>query len=321
MTANHRPGPFRVLFGDENHLLNQALEGLRTSSSREIVTFDGDGLDAQEVVSYCETRTSGRNRGVIVDEAQGIKNGAALLKFIEDRSSDDRSVFLMFVIRSDSLKDAWMKAAAERGKVVRHLKPKPWEVDKQMTRIRTEATRLGVRLGDGVPELFLRVLGYDLSLIANELGKAAYIVGDKKIVDKRIVQSLIPHVFPVKPSEVAEVAASKQSKKAMTLLGFVYRNLGEGASIPITYALMRLVEKLLIARDLSDRGVSPQEVAQRLGMHEYAYKMNLLPLVRHHEVSRLAYQMKILCKLDTLIKGAANSKRTHVELAVLSLAT
>lgn len=313
-------GPFRVLYGDEDHLLNQAIEEIRSGKSRQIFTFDGDGLDAHDLVSFCETQISG-TRGVIVDDARKIKHGDVLLKFIEERDPTDRSVLLLFVVRSDTLKEAWMKAASDRGKTAQYKKPKPWETNKQIVRIQNEAQRVGIRLGDGVPDLLLRFLGYDLVLIANELKKASYLVGDRKIVSKKDITSLIPQVFPAQPYEVAEAAASKRPKQAMTLLGFVYRNLGDGASVPIAYALMRLVEKLLIARNLSDRGASSGEVAERLGMHAYAYEMNLLPLVRRHTVPGLANQMKTLCRLDDLIKGSASSKRTHVELAVLSLAT
>lgn len=320
MGSMSRPGPFRVLFGDEDHLLNLDLGDLKTKSSREIVSFDGDGLDAQEVVSFCEAHTASL-RGVIVDEAQKIKNGEALDRFIKDRDPNDKSVILMLIIRSATLKDAWMKTAVNRGQSVKHVKPKPWETEKQIARVHAEAKRLRVRLAKGVPELLLKVLGYDLSLIANEISKASYLVSDDKIVDQDMVRSLIPHVFPTQPYEVASAAASKRGKHAMTLLGFVYQNLGDGASVPVTYALMRLVEKLLVARSLVDQGTHPKEVADRLGMHEYAYKVNLLPLVRKHDVPRLAEQMQKLCRLDALVKGAATSKRTHVELAVLSLAT
>lgn len=310
-----------MLFGDEDHLINQALFELKSNKTREIVFFDGDGLDAYDVVDLCETRT-GYNRAAIIDNAQKVtKNADVLLRFIEGRDPEDKSVFLMVVVRGTALKGAWVKAASERGRTVSYLKPKPWETEKQIARIQEEAKRAKVRLGKEVPELLLKVLGYDLALIANELGKASYLVGDQKVVGRDDILALIPHVFPTQPWEVAEAAASKRPKQALNLLGFVYRNLGDGASIPVAYALMRLVEKLLVARNLSDRGASTKEVADRLGMHEYAYKMNLLPLVRRHEVPRLADQMRTLCRLDSVIKGAASSKRTHVELAVLALAT
>ena len=321
MPGPRRSGPFRVIFGDEDHLINLAVNQIRAGGAREVINFDGDGLDAYEVVSLCETRTLGPDRGIIIDNAEKVKKSDALLRFVKERDPEDRSVFLMVVSRTDSLKGDWIKAVAERGKIVKHVKPKPWETEKQINRVLAEAKRLGVHVRDEVPELLIRFLGYNLSLISNELSKASYLVEGKTPVTKEDILSLIPHVFPTQPWEVAEAAAAGKRKKSMTLLGFCYRNLGEGASVPVTYAMMRLVERLLIARNLTDKGVSKEEVAQRLGMHAYAYQVNLLPLVRRHTVSRLAGEMKNLCRLDTLIKGAAGSKRTHVELAVLSLAT
>lgn len=320
MAASSRPGPFRLLFGDEDHLLNGALRELKTQKSREVTVFEGDGLDAQRVVSFCET-WSDLLRGVVVDNAHKLKNLDVLTEYVKNKDPNDKTLVVVFAVRSSSIKAPWMKAAAEKGRVVQFMKPKPWETDKQISKIQAEAKKHKVRLGKGVPEFLLKVLGYDLALISNELGKASYLTGDTREVTKEMVASLIPHVFPTQPFEVAEAAASKRPKHAMTLLGFVYRNLGDGASIPVTYALMKLVERLLVARNLSDRGIPEREIASRLGVHEYVYKVNLLPLVRRHTVAQLADHMKNLCRLDTLVKGSAVSKRTHVELAILSLAT
>jgi len=135
------------------------------------------------------------------------------------------------------------------------------------------------------------------------------------------VGMLVPHVFPATPYEVAQAAAAKKVKTAMTKLGLVYRNLGEGAAVPLTHSLVRIVEKLIIARSMLDAKDGVKVIAQRLGMHEYPLKMNLLPLARLHSVDQLRGQMQTLCRLDTLVKGPARSKRTQVELAVLSIAS
>jgi DNA polymerase III delta subunit len=55
-------------------------------------------------------------------------------------------------------------------------------------------------------------------------------------------------------------------------------------------------------------------------MHEFACKTNLIPVAQKHTVKVLLGHMNQLCKLDAQVKGAARSKRTLVELAVLSLA-
>ena len=316
-----QPGPFRVFFGDEDLLLDQALAGARNQANREVVLLDGEGLNGTEVVAICETRSmSGADRRVVIDNAHKVKHHEDLVRFIKEREASDTSVALVVVARTTKPTTSWLKAMMDRGETIKCLKPKPWEVEKQHRCIQKQAKRIGVKLGDGVPDLLIKFLGYDLRLIVNELRKLACLV-EGGVAEKKHVAALVPYIFPAKPFEVAEAAAAKNLKKAMTLLGFVYQNFGEGAAIPITYSLMRLVERLIIARQMLDQGDEPRTVAERLSMHEYAFQKNLQPLVLKHTVTRLREQMRTLCRLDALVKGPARSKRTQVELALLSFAT
>jgi len=310
-----------VFFGDEDLLLDQALEGVRSQKSRSVRLLDGDGLDGQEVVSICETRSfDGRPRIVAIDNAQKVKAHEPLLEYVKGKDPEDKSVLLVAVVRAPRLSPAWLKLMRSEGKSAEHLQPKPWKERERIQRVVDQANQLGLRLNKGVPELLIKVRGYDLRLIVNELRKLSYLVGDE-VATKKHVGMLVPHVFPATPYEVAQAAAAKKVKTAMTKLGLVYRNLGEGAAVPLTHSLVRIVEKLIIARSMLDAKDGVKVIAQRLGMHEYPLKMNLLPLARLHSVDQLRGQMQTLCRLDTLVKGPARSKRTQVELAVLSIAS
>lgn len=314
-------GPFRVFFGDEDLLLDQALNGLRDRASRDITLLDGEDLVGEDIVSACETMTmSGKPRIVIVDNAQKVRATEPLVKYVEDKSPEDQSVILVVALRGKKLNSPWFKVLEKKGRKVEFLKPKPWKLAERIQRIEEQAKLAGVKLGSGVPEMLMHCLGYDLYLISNELRKLAHLV-DGGEVTKKHVALLVSRVFPAEPYEVADAAAARNVKEAMNLLGFVYRNLGDDASIPIVYSMMRLVERLIVVRHRLDQGSAPNDIAKDLGMHEYAFKMNLQPLALKHSVARLKNQMKTLCRLDALIKGPARSKRTEVELAVLSLAT
>jgi DNA polymerase-3 subunit delta len=321
VAAKVQPGPFRVFFGDEDLLLDQALDGYRTRTNRDVVVLDGEGLEGHDVVSACETMTmSGKPRIVIVDNAQKIRAAEPLVKYVEDKDPEDRSVLLIVALRGKKLSASWFKALEKKGRKEEFLKPKPWKAGEKVQRIEEQAELAGVKLGPGVPEMLMSCLGYDLYLISNELRKLAHLV-DGGEVTKKHVAALTSRVFPAEPYEVADAAAAKDLKKAMNLLGFVYRNLGDEATIPVVYAMMRLVERLIVVRHRLDLGNDPNDIAKGLGMHEYAFKMNLQPLALKHSVARLKTQMQTLCRLDALVKGPARSKRTEVELAVLSLAT
>jgi DNA polymerase III delta subunit len=72
-------------------------------------------------------------------------------------------------------------------------------------------------------------------------------------------------------------------------------------------------------RSLLDRQQSPEAIASALGLHPYRVQRELVA-VQKHTTAQLINQMKNLCELEVQVKGAAPSKRTLVELAVLSLA-
>jgi len=321
VAASRKSSPFRVFFGDEELLLDQALNQVRSHKTRSVTLLDGEGIDGQEVVSICETRSfDGSPRLVIIDNAQKVKAPEPLQEYVKDKDPEDKTVLLVAIVRVPRLTPTWLKTMRSEGRCVEHLQPKPWKEQERVRRVVEQATRLGLKLDKGVPELLIKVRGYDLRLIVNELQKLFYLV-DGEVATRKHVGMLVPHVFPATPYEVAQAAASKQSKQAMTKLGLVYRNLGEGAAVPLTHALVRVVEKLIIARSMLDAKDAVKVIAQRLGMHEYPLKVNLLPMARLHSVDQLRGQMKTLCRLDALVKGSARSKRTQVELAVLSIAT
>jgi len=322
MAPKSNPGPFRVFFGDETYLLDEVRQKAKRQGDRDVSVFDcaDKGITGKDIAALCETPNFlGSDRGIVIDSANKLKKPEPLLEFIRSRDLKDDSVVLLIIVRSENLSGEWIKVAADRGVVKNFQQPKPWKPEDRVARVRQQAAKVGVKIADDVPELLIKVLGYDLRLIVNELHKLHYLV-DGGVAQREHVKQLAPLIFPAEPYQVAEAALSKNLNRAMTLLGFVYRNLGDGAHVPVSYSLMRLLEKILVVRDMLDRGDSTRIIAERVGMHEFALKKNLLPMAQLHEADRLRAKMKIACKLDTLVKGSARSKRTHVELALFSIA-
>ena len=319
MAKKSPAGPFRIAFGSEDFLIDRFLDKGRNWKDRHVLELDGFATEDYELVDACTTAAfDGAGRVIIIDHAERVK-GPALVEYIAEVSATDDSLVVIAACRQERLPKHWKQAAA-KGLAVSFPKFKPWETDKQVGRIKAEAKLLGITLDAGVAELLLKVLGDDLRGIANELAKLVYLVKDDEPVSREHVAKVVAKVFPVEPWDVAEVAAAKNAKKAMTLLALLFKHLGEGVCVPVTFSLMKTVERLIIARQLLDQGEPVDLIATRLGMHAYAFKMSLLPLVKKHTVTKLRGEMARLCTLETLVKGPARSKRTHVELAVLSLA-
>lgn len=320
MAGKKRSGPFVVAFGGEDYFLDRVIELGRASKDREVVVLDGDGLTDDEFVSVCAMRSfDGADRTVILDNANKLKGTKALKSLIEDKDPKDDSVIIVAVVRSEKLSELW-KAAAAKGRSESYPKFKPWETDKIQKHVEAEAQRLKLTLGKGVVKAFFYFLGTDLRLIVNELRKLTYIVGEGGVVERKHVALVVAPVMPAEPWEVADAAAEKDTKKAMNLISLLYKMHGDGVCIPITAALLKTVEKLIVARQMLDKGDSKDILAARFEMHPFRVERYLVPLARKHTVPELREQMKRLCRLDAQVKGSAPSKRTLVELAVLSIA-
>jgi DNA polymerase III delta subunit len=107
----------------------------------------------------------------------------------------------------------------------------------------------------------------------------------------------------------------------MNLLSTLYKSEGDKAHVPIAYALMKQIEKLMAARYMLDAGMSAEDIASALGMHPWRFKTAMLPKVQKHEMRDLIQHMKKTALLDAGVKGSTHSKRTLVELTVLSIAS
>ena len=124
----------------------------------------------------------------------------------------------------------------------------------------------------------------------------------------------------VGPWTVADAVFSKDQKRASNTLNSLYKFASEDPTIQVLGALMKGVERLFIARSLLDKGASSDEIATRMGMHPYRYRMSIQPQVDKQSLKGLVCAMKIISDLDVDLKRSSH-KRTLLELAVLNLAT
>lgn len=319
MPAPKRSGPFVVAYGEEDFYLDRIVALGRSWKDRQIVYLDGDGLNDYEVVSYCEQGSyDGRPLVVVVDNANKVKGDKALTTYVESKTKDDDRVVLVAVHRADKLSKVWQMAAA-KGRLETYKKLRPWETDVLKERIAEEAKRLKVTLDADVPDIFVVFFGDNLRRIANELQKLSIIAVNGKITKKDVALVVSPDA-PVDPFDVGKVATNKEPKKALRMVASLFKTLGDGASIPITAGLLSQVERLIVTRQMLDNGVEIKTIAEALGVPLYPVQKDIVPRARKHTVPELLRQMNKLCKLDAQVKGGARSKRTLVELAVLSIA-
>lgn len=313
--------PFIVSFGPETYFLDRDLVRARSWKDRSIVQVDGDEVNDVELVSICETRGfDGQDRVVILDDAQKVKGDKALKAYIADKSPSDGSTVLVVIVRSEKLPDIWAQAA-KKGKLLEHKKLKTYENNNEVVKwITSEAMRLELGLDKMVAEVLFQYVGSDLYKIQSELQKLQLLIGKGNKATLDHLRKVIAPSPSAEPWQVAEAAVERDTKKALNLLSLVYRTMGDEAHVPIAFSLLKQVEKLMIACDLLRRKASEDEIAVAIGMNPWRCKNYFLPNARRHTLGGLTSILSGLRELDVDVKSSARSRRTRVELAVLSVA-
>lgn len=314
--------PFLVFYGGEDFLLDRELNKVRKWDKRTVVLLNGHDTDEHALVSACTTVSMDEAlRVIVVDDAQKIKDKSKRLKeYIEEKESSDISVILAAFVRSEKLPEIWALAAS-KGRSVEHRKLKTWDNNNEVIAwVESEAVRMGLRLQKGLAQSLYDLVGADLYRLSSEIQKLALLVGKSGEVTINHLKLALSPSPTAEPWQVAEAAIQKDSRRAMNLLSTLYKNQGDDANVPLVNALIRQVEKLVLARQMVDGGCSEDEIAALVEMSPKRVKFFYLPqVVQKHVLAQLVKHMSRLCQLDVEVKGSSRSKRTLVEIAVLSI--
>lgn len=321
------PTPFIASFGEEDFFLDRDYNQFRDQPNRTVVALDGLTISDEELVSICSTMVvdlddpaASKPRIVVVDNAQKLKADKALKAYAESKTKKDLDCVLALIVRSEKLASSWVKLG-DKITVREFKKLKTWDNNNEVVKwIQEEADSLKLKVDQRIAGAMFSIAGADLYRLSSELRKLSILVGSGTVTENHLKAVMVPG-STVEPWTVAEAAFEKNVKKALNAISQLFRYSSDEPAIPVLYALMKQAEKLFVTRNLLDRGLSEDDVAGRLGMHPYRFKMSLLPLAGKHTTSSLSRLMQNLCRLDVELKRTSQSKRTLLELAVIDLAS
>jgi DNA polymerase III subunit delta len=313
--------PFVVVFGGEDYLVDR--ERIRHRSlwpDRQLITLDGDGLADYELVEECRAGAFDESlRVVVLDNAHKVKGDKVLKSFIQTKGEKDISTILVAIVRSDKLTDVWA-LAGKKAVVIEYPKLKTYDDDNEVVGwIAFEAERVGIRLAPTVAERLFEFAGPDLGNIAGEIRKLEQVVGRGQQATLDHLRLVLAPTPTTEAWKVAEAVANKDFRRAMNLLSTFYKSEGERAHVQVVGALMKQIEKIMIGRYMLDANMTQEMMASALGVSK-GRVFHMLPSFRKHTMPDLIKHMNRLCQLDAGVKGSSISKRTLVELAVISIA-
>lgn len=322
------PTPFVVSYGEEPFFLDRDLERFKDQPGRTVIVLDGTETSDEELASICSTvmvdfddPAATKPKVVVLDNAHKFKPEKAMKAYVESKEPKNLGTVLAAIIRSEKPVVFWSKMS-EKVTLREYKKLKTWDNNNEVVRwVEEEARQIGLTLDSRTANIMYQIAGDDLYRLSSELQKLFLLLGKGVAVTLDHLKLIMTPGSTADSWTIADAAFDKNQKKALNALSAVYKHATEDPSILVMSALMKQAERIYVARSMLDKGASQDEVAGRLGMHPYRFKMAVLPLVGKHTQRGLSLAMQNLCKLDVELKRTSQSRRTLVELAVLDLAS
>lgn len=313
-------------FGEESFFLDQDLKLFGGSKGYAITRLDGSEVSSSKVVQACvssqinfDDLDNTPTNLVIVDNANKLKVEKGLKSYLDGLDPKDLSAILVCIFRSASVTGVWAKLGSKA--IVReHKKLKTWENNNEVAKwVQDEAARVGLKIDSRVSMAMYQVAGDDLYRLSSEVHKLKLLVSKGDVTLEHLNLVMTPS-STVASWDIADSVFHRNWKKALSQVATVFKYATEDPSLMILGALIKGVERLFVARSLLDKGISHDEVAGRLGMHPFRFKMSVLPQAEKQTTARLVSNMQMLSRLDVDLKRTSH-RRTLVELAVYDLAS
>ncbi len=268
------PAPIYLFKGEADFLMEEAwrklLDVLVPPKARH---FNGERLRAEECAA---------SRAVARLSSLPLFGGTNLLmvRHIEAWPKDQHEAIRAYaqrpypsaclVLTSSHKKGADKKleeTIASTGMVVDFAPPSEREAPKWL---QDRAKRIGKRLSLPAAHLLLSQVGVDLFRMERELEKLGAYVGDRTAIEEQDVREAVGFQRSFTVFELLGYVSKRRSGNAIASLKSLL--LAGEAPLPILSLLTRQVRQMWQVKDALGRGLSTQEIAQRLGIPPFVVK-------------------------------------------------
>lgn len=297
------PQPVYLLMTNDDYLRKRVYEHCLAQVEESARTFNWSVFDLEEG-SVADLVNTARTlpwmaswRWVYVKRAE--EAGEALVEYLKDPCP--RTVMILEVERRPA---KWPKLPAvevERGQDLGH-----WILQK----VRKEGYEIEPRAVQALVEL----VGENLQLLESELEKQFLYQFESRKITLDSVLEMTQQTREYGAFALVDAIAARHAQQALHILHQLYEL---GASAPqVLSMLYGNFRRLLVAREMLDRGIAFQRVLSELKIWSYKNKERE---IRQYQPGALAGLLTKLCEADRLCKTTSTSadSRTHLERLII----
>ena len=186
---------------------------------------------------------------------------------------------------------------------------------------RTAFEKLGANVGEPVIRLLVARVGADLHRLTNEINKVAAAALPSGVVTQQLVESLVASSREISNFALTDQLVAGRGGKALATLK---KLLDDGVEpLALLGAISFAFRRLVVAKDMVDRGAPRAEIARRIGGHPASHEQ-AFAAARRANMSSLTTAIQEIAKADLAIKtslgGSTSGPRMQIEILVAKLA-
>ena len=311
--------PVYLFHGPEHFLVRRAVKAVIKGALEQgtedfnLESFSGNDCDMVRFQDAVGTLPfMAERRVVVLSEAHKLKDedASALVAYLKNASP---TTCLVITAEEVSKRRSMVNAAKKAGETVSFPRSKGRQLYAWVRRLAAEK---GLKLGFDAVQLFVDAVGADLERTDQELEKLRLYVGKEGAVASEDVEQVVTEVNIESVFKFTDAVADKDLERALGILG---RMIGGGErALGINGMIQWQFRRLLLARELFDRGASPDEIADAISVKYY--RERFISQVEKFSINELTEKIKLICETDLLLKAKSRlPDRIVLERLVMGL--
>lgn len=309
----HTFRPVYLLYGEEtflvNHYKNRLREAIIGEDTMNVSTFEGKGLDVEELLRLADTMPFFAERRLILVEDSGFFKSApeALVSYLPSMPD---TTCLIFVESQVDKRNRLYKKVKELGYAAELARQDTAQLSRWAAGI---LTKEGKKITGRTMELFLSMTGDDMEHIRMELEKLiSYTMGREVITDED-VKAICTVQVTNKIFDMVAAIVNGQRKKAMDL----YEDLLTLKEPPmrILFLIARQFNQLLQVKELMAQGLERGAIASKLKMQPFVVGKTI-PQAKQFSREQILACVQLCVEMEEAVKSGRLQDRMAVELLI-----
>lgn len=305
--------PVYLLYGEETFLKNSYKNKFRDAvvgeDTMNFSSFDGKGLDLDEVIRLADTMPFFTEKRLILLEDSGFFKSATE-KLLQYLPSMPDTTCLVFVESEVDKRGKLFKMVKERGYAAELGRQDTAQLAKWAGSL---LAKEGKKITSRTMELFLGMTGDDMENIRMELEKVISFTMGRDVITDADIEAVCTVRVTNKIFDMVSAIVNRQTKKAMDL----YEDLLTLKEPPmrILFLIARQFNQLLQVKELLGKGLDKGSIASKLKMQPFVVG-KIIPQARQFSREQILSYVSDCVDMEEAVKSGRLQDRLAVELLI-----